>query len=56
MQWLISELSHAVDHPSENDKWTRMGIDATVPLPRAKKYERATMMDVNLSDFDIEGA
>ena len=40
----------------EDDKWTRMGIDATVPLPREEKYVRATMRDVNLADFEIEGA
>ena len=40
----------------EDDKWTRMGIDATVPLPRADKYDRAKMLDVNLDNYDIAGA
>lgn len=48
-------IGHRLNPMVENDRWTRLGIDATVPLPRAKKYERATMANVNLDDFDIEG-
>ena len=40
----------------ENDKWERLGIDATAPLPREDKYARATMREVNLADYDIHGA
>ena len=40
----------------EDDKWTRLGIDATVPLPRANKYKRVTMCEVNLDDFRMAGA
>ena len=46
---------HRLNPMVEDDKWTRMGIDATVPLPRAEKFRRATMRDVNLEDFQIEG-
>ncbi len=48
-------IGHRLNPMVEDDKWTRMGIDATVPLPRAQKYERATMLDVNLDDYEIEG-
>jgi 2,5-furandicarboxylate decarboxylase 1 len=48
-------IGHRLNPMVENDRWTRMGIDATVPLPREPKYERATMLDVDLSDFDITG-
>jgi len=46
-------IGHRLNPMVENDRWTRMGIDATVPLPREPKYERATMLEVDLSDFDI---
>lgn len=46
---------HRLNPMVENDKWMRMGIDATVPLPRAEKYRRATMRDVDLANFQIEG-
>ena len=49
-------IGHRLNPMVEDDKWTRMGIDATVPLPREEKYERATMRDVNLADFEMEGA
>ena len=39
----------------ENDKWTRLGVDATVSLPREQKYVRATMRGVDLGKFEIEG-
>jgi 2,5-furandicarboxylate decarboxylase 1 len=48
-------IGHRLNPMVEDDRWTRMGIDATVPLPRQAKYERATMLDVNLADYDIEG-
>lgn len=46
---------HRLNPMVEDDKWTRMGIDATVPLPRAEKFRRATMRDVDLENFQIEG-
>ncbi len=49
-------IGHRLNPMVENDKWERLGIDATVPLPREDKYKRATMRNVNLDDFDIEGA
>ena len=48
-------IGHRLNPSVENDKWTRMGIDATVPLPRQGKFERATVRQVNLADYDIEG-
>ncbi|MGI9342863.1 MAG: UbiD family decarboxylase [Gammaproteobacteria bacterium] len=48
-------IGHRLNPMVEDDKWTRIGFDATVPLPREEKYERATMLDVNLSDYDIVG-
>lgn len=47
---------HRLNPMVENDKWTRMGIDATVPLPRAEKFKRTTMRDVDLDQYRIEGA
>jgi 2,5-furandicarboxylate decarboxylase 1 len=38
----------------EDDKWVRLGIDATVPLPREEKYERFTMRDMDISTLDID--
>jgi 2,5-furandicarboxylate decarboxylase 1 len=38
-----------------NNKWTRLGVDATVPLPKPAKFKRATMAEVNLSRFEFEG-
>lgn len=52
---IADAIGHRLNPMVENDRWTRMGIDATVPLPRAKSYERATMRDINLADFDISG-
>ena len=48
-------IGHRLNPMVEDDNWTRMGVDATVPLPREEKYEKATVMDVNLADYDIEG-
>lgn len=45
---------HRLNPMVENDKWVRLGIDATVPLPREEKYLRVTMQDVDLSNFDID--
>ena len=49
-------IGHRLNPMVEGDKWSRLGIDATVPLPRENKFNRVTMRAVNLSDFDIEGA
>jgi 2,5-furandicarboxylate decarboxylase 1 len=38
----------------EDDKWVRLGIDATIPLPREEKYTRSSMQAVDLSKFEIE--
>lgn len=46
---------HRLNPMVENDKWTRLGIDATVPLPRPDKFKRATTTEVDLSNFEIEG-
>lgn len=48
-------IGHRLNPMVEDDKWTRMGIDATVPVPRPEKYERATMLDVDLNDYEIVG-
>lgn len=48
-------IGHRLNPMVEDDKWTRLGIDATVPLPRQQKYERATMLDVDLRDYEIIG-
>ncbi len=45
---------HRLNPMVEDDKWVRLGIDATVPLPREEKYLRVTMRDVDLSNFDID--
>ena len=42
-------VGHRLNPMVANDKWTRLGIDATVPLPREHKYERATMAQVDLA-------
>ena len=49
-------IGHRLNPMVENDQWVRLGIDATVPLPRQEKYERARMLDVNLADYEITGA
>lgn len=51
----VEGIGHRLNPSVENDKWTRMGIDATVPLPREQKFVRATVKQVNLDDYDIEG-
>jgi 2,5-furandicarboxylate decarboxylase 1 len=52
---LIDGIGHRLNPSVVDDKWTRLGIDATVPLPREEKFERAKTKDVNLDDYDIEG-
>lgn len=49
-------IGHRLNPMVENDKWERLGIDATAPLPREDKYARATMREVNLADYDLHGA
>ena len=49
-------IGHRLNPSVENDKWSRLGIDATVPLPREEKFARATMRQVNLDDYEIEEA
>jgi len=56
LQTVPESIGHRLNPMVENDKWTRLGIDATVPLPREDKFVRATMMDVDIADFDVEGA
>ncbi|MGI9228423.1 MAG: UbiD family decarboxylase [Gammaproteobacteria bacterium] len=48
-------IGHRLNPSVEDDKWSRLGIDATVPLPRQEKFVRATMRQVNLDDYDITG-
>jgi len=48
-------IGHRLNPMVDDDKWTRMGIDATVPLPRPEKFKRATMSDVNLADYEFSG-
>ena len=45
---------HRLNPMVENDRWVRLGIDATAPVPREQKYTRASMQAVDLSKFDIE--
>jgi len=52
---LAESDGHRLNPMVENDRWVRVGIDATVPLPQEEKYVRFTMRDVNLGDFDIDG-
>ena len=47
------DFDHELAGMVKDDKWVRLGIDATAPLPRDEKYLRATMQDVDLSNFDI---
>ena len=49
-------IGHRLNPMVQNDKWCRMGVDATIPLPRPDKFKRATMAVVDLSNYDIEGA
>jgi 2,5-furandicarboxylate decarboxylase 1 len=53
---LLDGVGHRLNPSVVDDKWTRLGLDATVPLPRDKAFERARTKDVNLADYDIEGA
>jgi 2,5-furandicarboxylate decarboxylase 1 len=48
-------IGHRLNPMVEDDKWTRLGIDATVPLPRPEKFSRASMKDVNLADYEFTG-
>jgi 2,5-furandicarboxylate decarboxylase 1 len=48
-------IGHRLNPMVEDDKWTRLGIDATVPLPRPDKFTRATMGEVDLSAYEITG-
>lgn len=48
-------IGHRLNPMVEDDKWTRLGIDATVPLPRPEKFERATMAEVDLSRYELTG-
>ena len=53
---LIPEaIGHRLNPMVEDDKWTRLGIDATVPLPRPDKFTRASMDNVDLSAYKITG-
>ncbi len=45
---------HRLNPMVENDKWVRLGIDATAPVPREEKYTRSSMQAVDLSKFEIE--
>lgn len=49
-------IGHRLNPMVENDKWCRMGVDATVPLPRPDKFRRATMATVDLKKYEFEGA
>lgn len=56
-QMLIPDaIGHRLNPMVQDDKWTRLGIDATVKLPRPDKFTRATVQDVDLSAYDITGA
>ncbi|MCZ6830879.1 MAG: UbiD family decarboxylase [Gammaproteobacteria bacterium] len=48
-------IGHRLNPMVEDDKWTRLGIDATVPLPRPEIFTRAAMEDVDLSAYEITG-
>ncbi len=48
-------IGHRLNPSVENDHWTRIGFDATVPLPKEDKFVRATVKQVNLEDYEIEG-
>lgn len=48
-------IGHRLNPMVEDDKWTRLGVDATVPLPRSKTFTRASMAHVDLSTYDISG-
>ena len=48
-------IGHRLNPMVEKDKWTRLGIDATVPLPRPDRFTRATMKEVDLSRYEITG-
>ncbi|MFQ5982271.1 MAG: UbiD family decarboxylase, partial [Woeseiaceae bacterium] len=45
---------HRLNPMVESDRWVRLGIDATVPLPKEEKYVRVTMQDVDLSTLEID--
>ena len=50
----VDGIGHRLNPSSENDHWTRMGLDATVPMPREEKFVRAMVRDVNLEDYEID--
>ncbi len=52
--FLSESNGHRLNPMVEDDKWVRLGIDATVPLPREEKYERFTMRDMDISTLDID--
>jgi 2,5-furandicarboxylate decarboxylase 1 len=56
LQFIPESIGHRLNPSVENDKWTRLGIDATVPLPREQKFVRATMRDFDLSGYEIDKA
>lgn len=55
LQFVPNSTGHRLNPSVSNDEWCRLGIDATVPLPRDPVFERATMREVNLGDYDIDG-
>ncbi|QIB64265.1 UbiD family decarboxylase [Kineobactrum salinum] len=50
-----NSTGHRLNPMVKDDKWTRLGIDATVPLPRTNKFNRATVKKVSLSDYELIG-
>ncbi|MFT7459600.1 MAG: 2,5-furandicarboxylate decarboxylase 1 [Planctomycetota bacterium] len=50
-----ASVGHRLNPSTINDRWTRLGIDATVPLPKEDKFVRSTLRDVDLDDYDIYG-
>ena len=53
---LIPEaIGHRLNPMVENDKWTRLGIDATTPLPKPDTFIRTTMAEVDLNNYEISG-
>jgi 2,5-furandicarboxylate decarboxylase 1 len=48
-------IGHRLNPMVEGDKWTRLGIDATVKLPRPDKFRRAKVQSVDLSAYEITG-
>lgn len=44
---------HELNPMTENGLGTKVGIDATAPIPRSKEFQRIDMLEVNLSDYEI---